>query len=131
TAGTYRLGLELGSLSAQAIAAESIAYGQSVQKLLQQSTPDLYAFNGAAGDTVNITVVLGEKHDQNATPPTLALQDAGGRTLVTATPTASGETTVEGFTLPANGRYVVMLQAPSLVSYTLVVQRRQSVLVDG
>ncbi len=132
TAGTYRLGLEAGSLSPDAVAAEPIALSQPIRGVIQQGTTDLWIFTGAAGDTINVTAVADiDKNDSTSKAPGLALEDAGGRTLIEAEPTIRTETAIEGFTLPADGRYVVVMQAGSMVPYTLVVQRRQSLLATG
>jgi hypothetical protein len=140
TAGTYRLALEAGSLSTQAVAAEPISYGQLVRKVVQQGATDLWVFSGAAGDTVNIAVAV-EPGSASTTAETKALaldlQDAGGRSLAKAVPNGgangetNGEAMIQGFTLPANGRYVVALASQTTASYTLAVQRRQNLLTDG
>jgi hypothetical protein len=131
--GTYRLLLETGPLSAQAVAASPIAYGQLVHQVVQQGTTDNWVFNGAAGDTVNVAVTVADSADKNAKAPALILQDASGRTLAGATPAAAtpGEAAIEGLTLPADGRYVVALPAATTANYALVVQRRQSLLAEG
>jgi len=63
--------------------------------------------------------------------PAIELQDTSGRTLARATPPDSGDQTeaeITGFTLPATGRYVIILRPSTTVLSTLVVQKRQSLL---
>jgi|GEM_PF-1335765 len=123
TSGTYTLSFSTRSLAAQTLAAQTIIYGQMVQGVLQAAKTDLLLFNGKAGDAINLIALAGT----TGTVPALTLQDAGGQLLRHADP-ANNETNIQGFVLPADGRYVVMLDAAKTSAYTLAVQRRQDVL---
>lgn len=130
TAGTYRLALAVGTLSPQAASAEPVAYALPIRKVIQQGATDLWAFNGAAGDAISITVLANAdlKLNQKAPVPAISLQDAGGRVLAQATPAIPEEAQIDGVILPRDGRYVVELSASSTIGYTLIIQRRQGLL---
>ncbi len=124
SAGNYRLLFNVGSLSAQAVAALPITYGQSMQQTVQQGGTGFWSFNGAAGDTVSLSVVSAD----NIKAPDIALQDSSGRLLTQAPANGASEVNIVGYTLPTNGLYVVALSAPVTTSYTFAIQRRQDLL---
>jgi hypothetical protein len=130
TAGTYRLVLAVGALSPQAASAEPVVYALPIRKVIQRGATDLWAFNGAAGDAISITVLANAdlKLNQKAQVPAISLQDAGGRVLAQATPAIPEEAQIDGVILPLDGRYVVELSASSTTGYTLIIQRRQGLL---
>jgi hypothetical protein len=133
TAGTYRLMIDLDSpagLTADAIAAQQVAYGQAVRGIVQSGATALWVFNGSAGDTVNVDVTANDLPAQpGASVPGIEVRDMRGRVLAEASgQTNQTESTVNSLTLPANGRYVIALRASVTLSYTLAVQRRQDLV---
>ncbi len=135
TSGSYRVLLELGSPSStpsvQALAALRVAYNQAVRGVIPSQREALWAFIGAAGDVVNISVVANTPSGGAPIPaPRLEVQDVSGRVLATAAPQAleALESSVQGLVLPADGRYIVVMRAEKTVPYTLVIQRRQDAL---
>ncbi len=135
TSGSYRVLLELGSPanvpSERALAAFRIAYNQAVRGVIASGRETLWAFIGAAGDVLNISVVASTPSGGAPIPaPQLEIQDVSGRVIAAAAPEAleARETAVQGLILPADGRYIVVMRAEKSVPYTLVVQRRQDAL---
>ncbi len=135
TSGSYRLLMELGSPaelpSERALAAFRVAYNQVVRGVIASQRETLWAFIGAAGDVINVSVVANTPSGGAPIPaPRLEIQDVSGRVLATAAPQAleARESAVQGLILPAEGRYIVVMRAEKTVPYTLVIQRRQDSL---
>ncbi|MDW8299979.1 MAG: PPC domain-containing protein [Anaerolineae bacterium] len=135
TSGSYRLLLELGSPakvpSERAVAASRVAYNQAVRGVIASQRETLWAFIGAAGDVVNISVVANTPSGGAPIPaPYLEIQDVSGRALASAAPQAleASESAVQGLILPADGRYILVMRSEKTVPYTLVIQRRQDAL---
>ncbi|PJF32166.1 MAG: hypothetical protein CUN51_00630 [Candidatus Thermofonsia Clade 1 bacterium] len=135
TSGNYRLLMELGSPakvpSERALAALRVAYNQAVRGVISSQRETLWAFIGAAGDVVNISVVANTPSGGAPIPsPQLEIQDVSGRVLASAAPEAleARESAVQGLILPADGRYIVVMRTEKTVPYTLIVQRRQDSL---
>lgn len=122
--GGYRLVIELGESaltpSSDAVAAQRTNYGQPIHGVLQRDISQSWAFIGAAGDAVNLSV-------RGTQAPRLQLRDISGALLAEAIG-AEGEveSTLNGLILPNNGRYIVTVSATQITPYTLIVNRDQS-----
>ena len=81
-----------------------LSYGQTVDGALAATQPSqLYAFDGALGDVVTVTMVAtGGEID-----PFLVISDSNGNLLATDDNSGGGETARLTFVIPSSSRYVV------------------------
>ncbi|GAB4551711.1 MAG: hypothetical protein OHK0023_18920 [Anaerolineae bacterium] len=122
--GGYRLVMELGESaltpSSDAVAAQRTNYGQPIHGVLQREISQSWAFIGAAGDAVNLSV-------RGTQAPRLQLRDISGALLAEAIGAeGESESTLNGLILPNNGRYIITVSAAQITPYTLIVTRDQS-----
>jgi hypothetical protein len=122
--GLYKLGLEMGTLATETVVARPLAYGNQVRDAAQAGATDYWVFSGTAGDTISAAVTSGDKIPAVA----IALHDAGGKTLTTASAGATSEADIPAYTLPKTGRYVIAVPMLGTTSYALTINRRQSLL---
>jgi hypothetical protein len=127
SAGTYRLMLEAGSLSPQAVAANPAVYGQAVSKATQQNATDYWSFNAAAGDNIVVSTAVAE----GGKAPLISLQNEVGRVLAQSSNDEAADHNIDTFTIPTNGRYIVALRSQQTTPYKMVIQRRQSLLIEN
>jgi hypothetical protein len=120
SSGTYTLFYSTRGVSTALTAARSIRYGTLENDTVLAMRPALYRFIGRKGDAVNLIALAGK----TKIAPGISLQDSTGTVLKTVEP-GTTEAAITGFTLPADGNYVVALSAPRTAAYTFFIQRRQ------
>ncbi len=127
TTGSYRLMLRRRPISRRAVLAEDVAFETETIDYFAGPDPRLYAFQGLAGDVVAVSarVLSGE------TVPSLSLENEMGMSLSAPVVTSDDEASISAFTLPENGRYVVVLAGSHTGSYAFSVFRRTRELSDG
>lgn len=127
TTGTYRILLRRHRISSYAAAAQDIAYGQQVFGLMQAAAPEIFAFQGNAGDffTLSVRVTPGSE-----VPEMVAEKETGEPLSVPITVTET-EASIPVLALPENGRYVVVLRSEHVSEYTFTVIRRESAVPPG
>lgn len=126
TSGSYILSFDSTTLSTQILTAKAIRYEQTVQGVVQGGQPATWVFEGNAGDAINAVTLPGANGDA----PAIELQDAAGRSLAHAV-SMNKEGNLQGFVLPADGRYLIALNSPATTTYTLTLQRRQNMLLPS
>lgn len=127
--GAYRLLLELdvpgGQISPAAAAAATISYNSQVTRSIRLGETAYFGFNAALGDTVLVSAIGGKSR----TAPRLEVQDISGRALVRVEPDGkTPDTVLSSLVVPAQGRYVIGINALATDTYTLILQRRSDYL---
>lgn len=86
-----------------------IAYGERLTGALDNATREAaYTFVGVRGDVITVQML----HQNDDAPPLLRLQDPAGRELANGQLTV-GATAIQGFRLPADGRYTLVVRRPA------------------
>jgi hypothetical protein len=119
-AGTVAVGYSARGLSVGSLDSTPIAYGQTVATAIVPTLPQIYQIDGQRGDALNL-VALSELTGR---APMLTLQTSSGDRLKTVVPSGS-ESSLQGFVLPANDRYILEVTSDKATAYTLTIQRRQ------
>jgi hypothetical protein len=106
------------AISSRAATAVDIAFDAPVFGSISASTPQLYAFQGSAGDIIHISA-------HGAIPPQIALETEDGQTINGDAHTTENERYISPLILPATGRYIVVLSGETASDYIFAVSHQE------
>ncbi len=125
TSGTYRLMLRREWISERAVVAQDVPFGTRQTGILAGDSVALYAFQGAAGDVIGLSVSVDEGN-----VPDLTLETEAGVAINVPLSKFDHETDLTAFALPAEGRYIVALQGSQPYTFSLF-RRGQEIAGSG
>ncbi len=126
TSGTFTILASTNPVTAARGAATSISFGQLMAGVIIPAQPRAYALVGRKGDVLALSAQRARVGDA----PALTIEAPDGSIALKAA-VVNGEAAVNAFSLPADGRYIVTLEAGQTAGFTLTVQRRQDMLAGA
>lgn len=120
TTGSYRLMLRRDAISSRAAAALDLTYGLPAAGYLAPAESRTYAFQGLAGDVVALAL-----RSTGGPAPDMTLETETGLAIDMPVVDTGDAAAIPAFVMPADGRFIVVLQGgtePS--SYEMIALRR-------